>query len=403
MGENESSLPFFYYEKKVRIVVSEIECNVNYHYIKGVVVGSKFYPEEAFKKVVEKINNDLNKDEARLELIKAIKIAQRRIKNGGNDKRKVRGSKGLMLDWDNVERLLFGEPQNVGLLAGYNTASSGGGAMEAETGGIIFESEANLYGNNINQYGNIGIEVRNVIKNIDNEFKSVQINGLFGKHYRNYLQQAESRIANEDIKDVYKWAYKFKLDTKTFYSFKEDKAKTYISAVYGARVGQKSLYGNLYEAYVGHLVNYHKQLVSLNMQGVNVEALNSALPIYRPGGGGELQGVKSFLNLLNFATGSDKWTNGGDILAINKFVDENGAYSIMANFQIKSQIDEWAKVHLKISYKNLYSLYDSLLAQIEKKQIDADYLYSALSIDALQVELGKKVNETANLLAEMQK
>ena len=92
-----------------------------------------------------------------------------------------------MLDWDNVERLLFGESQNVGLLAGYNTASSGGGAMEAETGGIIFESEANLYGNNINRYGNIGIEVRNVIKNIDNEFKSVQINGLFGEHYRNYL------------------------------------------------------------------------------------------------------------------------------------------------------------------------------------------------------------------------
>ena len=55
--------------------MSEIECNVNYHYIKGVVVGSKFYPEEAFKKVVEKINNDLNKDETRLELIKAIKIA----------------------------------------------------------------------------------------------------------------------------------------------------------------------------------------------------------------------------------------------------------------------------------------------------------------------------------------
>lgn len=75
MGENESSLPFFYYEEKVRFVVSEIECNVNYHYIKGVVVGSKFYPEEAFKKVVEKINNDLNKDETRLELIKAIKIA----------------------------------------------------------------------------------------------------------------------------------------------------------------------------------------------------------------------------------------------------------------------------------------------------------------------------------------
>lgn len=415
---------FFYYEEKVRIVVSEIECNVEYNYVQGVVVGNNFYTKEAFQDVVDKINERLKKDHlGRERILMLITNAQKtlyrvksdyrginNINNEGtlnrldgvkqNNKIDINISDGILQDWENIEEELFGAVNTTAFLAGYYNDESKEGT---KAGGLIYESEAKLYGRNISRSGNITKRVRERIKAIQQGESLNNVNILFGDHYSNYLKQAISTINSNSAyrTQIYKW-----MGQHGFYPPKKGSVSrqtmTYAQAVYGIDRGKsKEGKGNIYEAYIGHLVNYHKQMISLK------DISNFKKPqkdVFNENGTGELQ-WNNFLDMLNFANGTDKWFQGGDILTISG--GKNGIYQISMNIQVKSQRDAWMDDNMKINIRDLFAVYDQLYYQIaslgNNGEIDANYLYSALSIESLQVELSKKIDETVNSLIGTQK